>query len=649
MDRRLLATIVTPAAFQVTPEQPSNDESWASLAVFTQLALLAISFIAGHILERNRVSWLGEAGCALLLGVGVGMGVKFFAVSETFAKWISFKKEFFFIALLPPIIFDAGFSLKTKPFFSNFGAIALYAFAGTAISTFVVGYIVWLGGWLGICAPLTFLEATLFGAIVSATDPVSVLAVFTRLHVKEQLYALVFGESVLNDAVAIVMYSTLTIFLDKPVSAGACLTALGTFLAIFLGSCIVGIAFALLASWLVKSKYFRSDHLPLESCLVVLFAYSSYMLADGLGLSGIVAILFCGMVMAHFTRPNLSKVSRDRTAAFTKMLATLSETFVFIYIGASLFLEDQAWDKGLTWAFLGVSLVSLAVSRALNVYPCTAMINAVRSPECRIPSGHTFMLWFSGLRGAMAFALSLQAAADLPDSAGRVILTSTFFIVLITVLINGGSSSYLIEKLGLQSDAGVPHFNLHGPPGGYHTVPLAEDHDSPAALSMQGSPHHGSAPAAVVWDYAESGRGSPPPGSGADDGSNHGSNRARSPPSGSGFLAQSLSRVRELNREGFVLEKLHRLDERLSLSKMFMPTQMSEDLEAELAHMNRPHMGPHSVHAAAGRAGHQSPPPPPQPPQQQQQQQVAADFSTPGAQAVVSRRQSSTDMDMRLP
>lgn len=104
------------------------------------------------------------------------------------------------------------------------------------------------------------------------------------------------SESVLNDAVAIVLYETLTIFLDQPATLQACLRAAGTFLAIFVGSMIIGVGFALLASLAIKSRYFRSDDTPLESSLVVLLAYGSYMLADGLKLSGIVAILFCGMV-----------------------------------------------------------------------------------------------------------------------------------------------------------------------------------------------------------------------------------------------------------------------------------------------------------------------------------------------------------------
>lgn len=103
-------------------------------------------------------------------------------------------------------------------------------------------------------------------------------------------------ESVLNDAVAIVLYGTLTIFLDQPATLSACLHAAGTFVAIFAGSMVIGVGFALLASLAVKSKYFKTDEAPLESILVVLFAYGSYMLADGLKLSGIVAILFCGMV-----------------------------------------------------------------------------------------------------------------------------------------------------------------------------------------------------------------------------------------------------------------------------------------------------------------------------------------------------------------
>lgn len=146
--------------------------------------------------------------------------------------------------LLPPIIFQAGYSLDTQTFFGNIGAISTFAFVGTAISTAVIGIVLWGAGQVGACVPTSLLESLLFGAIVSATDPVTVLAVFEKLHADSNLYALVFGESVLNDAVAIVLYQVLSTFLHTPITSGAVAHAVGSFLLIFVGSLVIGEAAA---------------------------------------------------------------------------------------------------------------------------------------------------------------------------------------------------------------------------------------------------------------------------------------------------------------------------------------------------------------------------------------------------------------------
>lgn len=139
--------------------------------------------------------------------------------------------------------------------------------------------------------------------------------------------------------------------------------------------------------------------------------------------------MFCGMVMAKYVRPNLSRSTDDRVGAFFRVIASLAEIFVFVYIGCALFTEQQAWDKASTWSFIFFSLVALAISRYLNVYPSCAFINLLRPVEQRIPQAHKHMLWFSGLRGAMAFALSMLARQKLEGNSGQVILTCTFFMV----------------------------------------------------------------------------------------------------------------------------------------------------------------------------------------------------------------------------
>jgi solute carrier family 9 (sodium/hydrogen exchanger), member 8 len=153
-------------------------------------------------------------------------------------------------------------------------------------------------------------------------------------------------------------------------------------------------------------------------------------------LSGITSIMFCGIVMAKYCRPNLSAATDERVGAFFRVIAYLAEIFVFIYIGGALFTDERAHLSTRMWAFVIFSLGALALSRAANVYPITGLCNLLTPAEGRkVPQAHKHMLWFSGLRGAMAFALanlardSLAGKGERESEAGDVILAATFFMV----------------------------------------------------------------------------------------------------------------------------------------------------------------------------------------------------------------------------
>jgi sodium/hydrogen exchanger 8 len=134
---------------------------------------------------------------------------------QTLSNLVTFDPQTFFILMLPPIIFESGYSLHKGDFFFNIGSILLFAVLGTLISTLVVGFGAYWIGTTGVSYPLTLLDALTFGSLISATDPVATLAIFHTLDVDPTLYMLVFGESVLNDAVAVVMFRTLLSFYEN--------------------------------------------------------------------------------------------------------------------------------------------------------------------------------------------------------------------------------------------------------------------------------------------------------------------------------------------------------------------------------------------------------------------------------------------------
>jgi len=216
--------------------------------------------------------------------------------------------------------------------------------------------------------------------------------------------------------------------------------AIGQFIIIFAGSMSFGIIVALISS--LFFKYTSIDRYPyLETAAVALFGYSSYLLAEGSGLSGIVAILFCGIIMAQYTYENLSKQSKELSLNFFSILALLTETLVFGYLGLSLFVFEEVFD--VVFIFAGIAVILIA--RACNVYPLTAIVNLARtrSGGTIITQKYQFFMWFAGLRGAIAFILSI----DVPTQSGPVMRSTTIVIVYFTIFVMGGLTVPLLNLL----------------------------------------------------------------------------------------------------------------------------------------------------------------------------------------------------------
>ena len=229
----------------------------------------------------------------------------------------------------------------------------------------------------------SFLDSLRFGALISATDPVTVLAIFNDLNVDVNLYALVFGESVLNDAVAIVMTRTLDDY-EESLTKGDVLPTYMVFLksileffGIFGASFLVGSLMACMTALMTKHTQIRAFP-QLESTLFVLMSYSTFLFAEVLGLTGIVAVLFCGICQAHYTYNNLSEESRAITKQFFGLLNFMAENFIFSYIGVSMFtFPKHKFDPG----FIFGSFVAIILGRGLNVYPISLLLNIGRKSK----------------------------------------------------------------------------------------------------------------------------------------------------------------------------------------------------------------------------------------------------------------------------
>lgn len=388
---------------------------FGALNTLLLVVILGLCILSAYLIKQNSFYYLPESAAAIVVGMVVGGLAKVVYPSSEELSFLRFEPEMFFFLLLPPIIFEAAYSLKKKDFFANFWTISLYAVFGTIVSTFVIGYLVF---WLGLAGVVDIdttspMEALVFGSLISAVDPVATLSIMgnPELNCDTLLYSLVFGESVLNDAVAIVLFKTFMEFYQSGAefSGNTIPTILVNFTVVSLGSVVVGIVIGLACSYLCKNTSLR-QYPEYEISILFLFAYGSYSFSESLGLSGIMSLFFCGIILSHYNSYNLSSTSQITAHNIFKSLAVLSEYFVFLYIGMGLFTGTF---KHINFIFVILCTLFCLIARVANIFPLSLIANVFRKKT--IPLTMQVVMWFAGLRGAIAFALVSLSLIDIDN------------------------------------------------------------------------------------------------------------------------------------------------------------------------------------------------------------------------------------------
>lgn len=226
------------------------------------------------------------ANIARSAGMVVGL-VLLITSGDSIRNLISFDYQIFFNLLLPPIILSSGYELHQANFFRNIGTILTFAFAGTFLSAIVIGLILWIFNLVPGSLKLTLVDAISVGATLSATDPVTILAIFNTYKVDPKLYTIIFGESILNDAIAIVIFETAQRYNKGEAKYGiiSFFEGTGIFLLVFFGSMLIGVVVGVGTALLLKFTYVRRFP-KIESCLIILIAYATYFFSHGLHMSG---------------------------------------------------------------------------------------------------------------------------------------------------------------------------------------------------------------------------------------------------------------------------------------------------------------------------------------------------------------------------
>jgi len=390
---------------------------------------------------------------------------------------LAFSPTTFFVVLLPPVIFNGGYHIRRDLFFRYITPICLYACIGTSLCTIAVASILY--SIKGLCSlEVTYLELLAFGAIVSATDPVSTLSVFSAKKADPHLFYLVFGESVINDAVGLVLFEALAHLIETTngnelAVSEEIIQFIFDFVTGFIGSLILGVIFGMLVAFFLKKVDLRSTPL-LELCLYATIMYFPFVVAELFHLSGIVTVLFTAISCKRYAEPNLSDITAKNADTVFRLTAHLTETIIFLELGMSVFglVGVGAFHPG----FIAWSLLACLIGRAVNIYPITFVYNLFASrgdkqkaaddyvaeemtaeegtqdlvvqpiDDTKIPWSKANMLWFSGLRGAVSYAL----VRTFPDTGNKeIFIVTTILIVLVTTFVFGGSTEWALDKLGV--------------------------------------------------------------------------------------------------------------------------------------------------------------------------------------------------------
>ncbi|XP_038107152.1 sodium/hydrogen exchanger 3 isoform X5 [Culex quinquefasciatus] len=378
----------------------------------------------------------------LLIVVGVIIGVLLRYATNLHVSPLT--PNTFFFYMLPPIILDAGYFMPNRMFFDNIGTILLMAVVGTIFNISTIGFSLWGCGLTGIFGvDLPFLHVFLFSSLISAVDPVAVLAVFEEIHVNEVLYIVVFGESLLNDAVTVVMYHMFESYNEigtSNIEVIDIVSGVASFFVVALGGTIIGVIWGFLTGLVTRF----TDHVRvIEPIFIFVMAYLAYLNAEIFHMSGILAITFCGITMKNYVEQNVSHKSHTTIKYALKMLSSSSETIIFMFLGVATVNNRHIWN---TW-FVLLTIVFCSVFRIIGVLILSAMANRFRIHK--LSKVDQFVMSYGGLRGAVAFALVLLVSPDhIPLQP--MFVTTTIAVIYFTVFLQGITIKPLVRVLNVK-------------------------------------------------------------------------------------------------------------------------------------------------------------------------------------------------------
>jgi len=360
-----------------------------------------------------------------------GMALYFFHIH---LKW-HLSKDLIFSVFLPPLVFEAALFINWQEFKKDLPVIALLATVGVVLAATVTAV------GMHYALDWDWGSAIVFGVLIAATDPVSVIATFKEAGVQGRLRLLIEAESLLNDGTAAIAFVAVLGILT--VGHQNSMAIAGTLLLSIMGGTMVG---ALVGFCLMFLAGRTPDYL-VEITFTMLAAYGSFFAAEHFHFSGVIATLAAGLVVGNYkSSGSITQAGRHALGPFWEFAAFIANSLIFLLIGAQ---EAQQHFTGI-WLPLLVAVVLVTLGRAVSIYPLCALFARSR---LRVKLKHQHILFWGGLRGALALALALALPDEMPNH--DAIITVTFAVVAFSVFAQGLTITPLLKKLGQISEKDV--------------------------------------------------------------------------------------------------------------------------------------------------------------------------------------------------